>query len=671
MAALRTVSVPEPLVPLFRKAEEYVRRYFADRSEDPEKSSIVISGERYVLVRAASMSVEFFDLVRSFYADKGEDEATAVARNLLYDLAHSLGRSDARAFASKMGVTDPIERLSAGPIHFSFAGWAFVDICAESRPTPDSDYYLIYDHPFSFEADSWKRAGRRPDFPVCVMNAGYSSGWCEESFGIPLVAAEIECQARGDAHCRFIMAPPDRIEEYLPAARSPNRGGAAVEIPEYFQRKRMEDALRAANEQLERRVAERTGEIERANKALQAEIIEREIAEEERRKVQVKLLHAQKLESLGVLSGGIAHDFNNLLVGILGNAGIALQDLPADSPVRETIRDIETAALRAAELTRQLLAYAGKGQFFVGPVNLSTIVEEMANLLSSAVAKNARLEFQFADDVPTIEADATQLRQVVMNLITNASEAIGAAAGTIRVRTGTMDADRAYLGDAQLGAGLPEGSYCYIEVQDDGHGMHPATQARIFDPFFTTKFTGRGLGLAAVLGIIRAHRGAIRVQSAPGRGTTIRILLPCPESAPVPSGPTREAGSDDAATDRVGSVLVVDDEETVRNVATRILGTKGFAVRTASGGVEAIRMMREDPGQADVVLLDLTMPDMSGAVTMQELLRIRPDLKVVLSSGYSQEDAIADSDVAASAAAFIQKPYRPADLLATIRRVLS
>ncbi len=671
MAVLRTVSVPEPLVPLFQKAEEYVRRYFADRSEDPEKSSIVISGERYVLVRAASMSVEFFDLVRSFYADKGEDEATAVARNLLYDLAHSLGRSDARAFANKMGVTDPIERLSAGPIHFSFAGWAFVDICAESRPTPDSDYYLIYDHPFSFEADSWKRAGRRPDFPVCVMNAGYSSGWCEESFGIPLVSAEIECQARGDAHCRFIMAPPDRIEGYLPAALSPNRGGAAVEIPEYFQRKRMEDALHAANEQLERRVAERTGEIERANKALQAEIIEREIAEEERRKVQVKLLHAQKLESLGVLSGGIAHDFNNLLVGILGNAGIALQDLPAGSPVRETIKDIETAALRAAELTRQLLAYAGKGQFFVGPVNLSTIVEEMANLLSSAVAKNARLEFQFPGDVPTIEADATQLRQVVMNLITNASEAIGASAGTIRVRTGTMNADRAYLGEAQLGAGLPEGTYCYIEVQDDGHGMHPATQARIFDPFFTTKFTGRGLGLAAVLGIVRAHRGAIRVQSAPGRGTTIRILLPCVESSPEAHGPAREAGPDKPVSERVASVLVVDDEETVRNVTTRILGTKGFTVRTASGGVEAIRMMRENPAQADVVLLDLTMPDMSGAVTMQELLRIRPDLKVVLSSGYSQEDAIADSDVAASAAAFIQKPYRPADLLATIRRVLS
>jgi two-component system cell cycle sensor histidine kinase/response regulator CckA len=678
---LRTVSVPEPFVPLFQKAEDYVRRYFADRSEDPEHSTIVISGERYILVRAASMSVEFFDLVTSLYADKGAEEASSVAKNILYDLAHSLGKADARAFATKMGVTDPIEKLSAGPIHFSFAGWAFVEIFPESRPSPDRDYYLLYDHPFSFEADAWKRAGRRTDYTVCVMNAGYSSGWCEESFGIPLVSAEVECQARGDAHCRFIMAPPDTIEGHLARYLDSHQGadrkhrasdGTPVTVPEYFQRKRLEDALRAANEQLERRVAERTAEIETANKALQAEIIERELAEEERRRVQVKLLHAQKLESLGVLSGGIAHDFNNLLVGILGNAGLALQDLPPDSPVRETLRDIETAALRAADLTRQLLAYAGKGQFFVGPVNLSSVVEEMANLLATAVAKNARLDFQFPNALPTIEADATQLRQVVMNLITNASEAIGTASGTIAVRTGVMDADRAYLADVQLGAGLPAGRYAFVEIQDDGHGMHPATQARIFDPFFTTKFTGRGLGLAAVLGIVRAHRGAIRVTSAPGRGTTIRVLFPCTDSAAETGAQPRTSDpSLRAIPERGGTVLVVDDEETVRTVARRILIAKGFTVHLASGGVEAVHILRSDPSAIDAVLLDLTMPDMSGAVTMQELLRVRPDLRIVLSSGYSQEEAVPASDVTAAATAFIQKPYRPADLVATIRRALA
>jgi signal transduction histidine kinase len=673
--ALRTVSVPEAIAPLFLRAQEYVRRYFADRQEDPEQSRIVISGERYVLVRAASMSVEFFDLVTSLYADRGPEEAANVARNLLYDLAHSLGRADARAFATKMGLTDPIERLSAGPIHFAFAGWAFVRIHPESQPAPNDDYYLYYDHPFSFEADAWRRTGRQAAFPVCIMNAGYSSGWCSESFGLTLESVEVECSARGDPQCRFIMAPPRRLEEHLARFVERNHGadtghrsagGTPFRVPEYFQRKRMEEALQAANERLEQRVAERTAELERANRALQAEIIERELAEEERQKVQVKLLHAQKLESLGVLSGGVAHDFNNLLVGILGNAGLALQDLPEDSPVRQTIRDIETSALRAAELTRQLLAYAGKGQFATQPVPLSQLIEEMGHLLGTAVHRAARLAFEFAEDVPAVDGDPVQLRQVVMNLVTNAAEAIGVGSGTITVRTGRMDATRAYLLDAHRGPGLAEGPVVFLEVEDDGHGMHPATLARIFDPFFTTKFTGRGLGLAAVLGIVRSHRGAIKVTSAPGRGTRVRILFPLSEAARVARA--QPVPRDRESPVRGGTVLIVDDEDTVRRVARRILEAAGFTVRTASGGVEAMRSLREAPAAVDLVLLDMTMPDMSGAQTLQELQRIRPGIRVVLSSGYSQEEtAVPAEDVAA----FIQKPYRPADLVAAIRRALA
>ncbi len=673
--ALRTVSVPDEIAPLFLRAQDAVRRYFADRQEDPEQSSIVISGERYVLVRAASMSVEFFDLVTSLYADRGADEAANVARNLLYDLAYSLGRADARAFAAKMGLTDPIERLSAGPIQFAHAGWAFVRIHPESKPAPTDDYYLYYDHPFSFEADAWNRTGRRASFPVCIMSAGYSSGWCSESFGLTLEAVEVECTARGDAQCRFIMAPPRRLEEHLGRYLERNRaadtghrsaGGTPPLVPEYFQRKRMEEALRAANERLEQRVAERTAELERANRALQAEMIERELAEEERQKVQVKLLHAQKLESLGVLSGGVAHDFNNLLVGILGNAGLALQDLPEDSPIRQTIRDIESSALRAAELTRQLLAYAGKGQFVTQPVQLSQLIEEMGHLLGSAVHKAARLAFEFAEELPVVDGDPVQLRQVVMNLITNAAEAIGVGSGTITVRTGRMEATREYLADAHLGLGLTEGPVVFLEVEDDGHGMHPATLARIFDPFFTTKFTGRGLGLAAVLGIVRSHRGAIKVVSAPGRGTRVRILFPLSELARVAAA-VPEAASGEAPA-RGGTVLIVDDEDTVRRVARRILEHAGFTVRTATGGIEAMRSLREAPAAVDLVLLDMTMPDMSGAQTLQELQRIRPGIRVVLSSGYSQEEmAVPPDDVAA----FIQKPYRPADLVAAIRRALA
>jgi len=672
--ALRTVSVPDAIAPLFLRAQDYVRRYFADRHEDPEHSRITISGERYILVRAASMSVEFFDLVRSLYTDRGPDEAASVARNLLYDLAHSLGRADAHAFAAKMGLTDPIERLSAGPIHFAFAGWAFVRIHPESQPVPSDDYYLSYDHPFSFEADAWNRASRRAGFPVCIMSAGYSSGWCSESFGLTLEAAEVECTARGDAQCRFIMAPPRRLEEHLERYLERNRtadrshrsaGLASVPVPEYFQRKRMEEALRAANERLEQRVAERTTELERANRALQAEMIERELAEEERQKVQVKLLDAQKLESLGVLSGGVAHDFNNLLVGILGNAGLAIQELPEDSPMRQTICDIETSALRAAELTRQLLAYAGKGQFVIQPVRVAQLVEEMEHLLGTAVHKAARLAFDFANGVPIIDADPIQLRQVVMNLVTNAAEAIGVGSGTITVRTGCMEATREYLADAQLGLGLSEGPYVFVEIEDDGHGMHPATLARIFDPFFTTKFTGRGLGLAAVLGIVRSHKGAIKVTSAPGHGTRVRVLLPPASAQMAAQAPAAEAPE---VASHGGTVLIVDDEDTVRRVACRILEAAGFTVRTASGGVEAMRALREAPGAVDLVLLDMTMPDMSGTQTLIELQRIRPGIRVVLSSGYAQEEA---SVPGARVAAFIQKPYRPADLVAAIQRALA
>ncbi len=675
---LRTVSVPEPFAPIFLRAQDYVRRYFAERLENPQNASIVISGERYILVRAASMSVEFFDLVASLYADRGTAEAANVAKNLLFDVAHSIGKADAHAFHQRMGVTDPIERLSAGPIHFSFSGWAFVKIFPESRPSPDQEYYLIYDHPFSFESDAWLRAGRKSGFPVCVMNAGYSSGWCEESFRLPLVAAEVECLACGDAQCRFIMAPPERIERHIAHYTRRRSAGhllpddrySPIAVPEYFQRKRMEEALRTANEQLERRVEERTGELAAANKKLQAEIIERELAEDERRRVQVKLLHAQKLESLGVLAGGIAHDFNNLLVGILGNAGLALAELPEDSPARQTLRDVETAALRASELTRQMLAYAGRGQFVVQPVNLTLLVEEMANLLASAVAKSARLDYVFSRDLPPVEADATQLRQVVMNLITNASEALSSSPGTIRVVTGVMRADRAYLADTHLGAGLPEDEYAYLEVKDDGHGMHPATLARIFDPFFSTKFTGRGLGLAAVLGIVRTHRGAIRVASAPGQGTTIRVLLPVmpagtgevPAQAPVAPEPEVEGPAAEG-----GTVLIVDDEETVRSVARRMLERAGYRVSVATGGVEAVRMFRAAPDDYDVVLLDLTMPDQGGLVTLAELQRLRPDVRVVLSSGFNAEDTLAQAGGIVPTG-FVQKPYRPADLVAAIRR---
>jgi PAS domain S-box-containing protein len=272
------------------------------------------------------------------------------------------------------------------------------------------------------------------------------------------------------------------------------------------------------------------------------DISERKRAEEERRRLEERSRHAQKLESLGVLAGGIAHDFNNLLTAVLANAGLALRGLPAESPERAAVEQIELAGLRAADLTRQMLAYSGRGRFAVQPVNLSRVVEEMATLLQTVISKKATLRFDFTPGLPAVEADPTQARQVALNLITNASDALGEGGGVITLRTGALQAGRAYLASAHAREDLPEGPYAYLEVSDTGCGMDEGTLARAFEPFFTTKFIGRGLGLAAVLGIVQGHRGAIKVVSAPGQGSTFRVLFPCSQAVAAPAAPAVPEG---------------------------------------------------------------------------------------------------------------------------------
>ncbi len=244
---LNTVQVPKKFEPIFRQAQEYVTRYFGEKRELPEKGSIDIGGQRYVMVRAAALSVEFFEAVKNLYLEDGEQEALRIARDLLFDIAHSIGKADARDFHKRMGLKDPVEKLSAGPIHFAYMGWAFVNILPASNPVADENYYLIYDHPYSFEAASWIKSGRKVDFPVCIMNAGYSSGWCEESFGIELIASEISCRAKGDEQCRFIMAPPTKIEgyikEYLRQGHGITKGAKRYEIPSLYLKKELKDKL--------------------------------------------------------------------------------------------------------------------------------------------------------------------------------------------------------------------------------------------------------------------------------------------------------------------------------------------------------------------------------------------------------------------------------------------
>jgi PAS domain S-box-containing protein len=386
----------------------------------------------------------------------------------------------------------------------------------------------------------------------------------------------------------------------------------------------------------------------------------------ETKQLEMQVQHAQKLETLGVLAGGIAHDFNNLLMVILGNAELAALSLPADSPSRESIGQIETAATRAADLCKQMLAYSGKGKFVVRPLDLSGLVKEMADLLEIAVAKKGSLSYKLAEGLPAVDADTAQLQQVVMNLITNAADAVEPGKGEVHVQTRVVVADADFLARCYCDPSVPEGMYVCLEVTDNGCGMDEETQAHIFDPFFTTKFTGRGLGMAAVLGIIRGHRGAIHLQTAPRQGTSIQVLFP--PSVQAARGFAKEAPALDSWKGQ-GTILVVDDEEMVLNVAKLVLESVGFKVHTASDGRQAVECFRRRAAEIDVVLMDMTMPHMNGEEAFSRLREIDPNVRVVMASGYSEHEATSHI-TSKNLAGFIQKPYRASELVAKLRGLL-
>ena len=392
-------------------------------------------------------------------------------------------------------------------------------------------------------------------------------------------------------------------------------------------------------------------------------------AAEERRKLEERMQQAQKLESLGMMAGGVAHDFNNLLTPILGDASLALMDLPDDSEVRVRLQKIQRAAHRAATLTNQLLDYAGIGSIDTEPLDLSRLVLEMGQLLQSAVSKKAVLAYDLANDLPAIEGDAAQLSQVVMNLITNASEAIETrrpGESRIAIRSGTVEADRKSLSQLFLGEGLPEGTYVYFEVEDTGCGMDAETRARIFDPFFTTKFTGRGLGLAAVLGIVRKHGGAIEIESEVDRGTRVRVLCPAVGQQVQRMEPQQLDPSSWRAS---GTVLVADDDEGACELMAETLERAGLSVLRAEDGAQAVEIFREHAEAIRLVVLDRTMPGESGAEALEDIRRIRRDVPVLLVSGYSQESS-AQRFAGKHVDGFLQKPFLPETLLEKIRDLL-
>jgi PAS domain S-box-containing protein len=393
---------------------------------------------------------------------------------------------------------------------------------------------------------------------------------------------------------------------------------------------------------------------------------DRKAAEARTREFDRQLLETQKLESLGVLAGGIAHDFNNLLTSVLGNASLARLQLPPGGGIKPLLDQIEVAARRAADLCAQMLAYAGRGTLAPSRIDLSNLVRETAALLEVSIGKGARLHLHLPVNLPPVQADATQLRQIVMNLVINAAEAIGDRPGAISVSTFTQTATSADLRRAIQHPDLPGGAYVGLEVRDNGSGIPPDTIGRIFEPFFTTKFSGRGLGLSAVLGIARSHHGALFVESQVGTGTSFRLLLPAASGEALAALPV---GGDAATAEPLpqlkGTVLVVDDEDSVREMAVLGLRHAGLEVLEAADGFEALNLCRENSERINLLLLDLTMPNLSGEETLRRLRMQGARQKVILMSGYSANEATRRCQ-ALGAVAFVQKPFELASVVRLI-----
>ncbi|RMG59644.1 MAG: response regulator, partial [Gammaproteobacteria bacterium] len=389
----------------------------------------------------------------------------------------------------------------------------------------------------------------------------------------------------------------------------------------------------------------------------------------EERQQREHLQHIQRLDSLGILAGGIAHDFNNLLTAILGNAALA------ERKAREHGLDMDryfshivASSEKAASLCRQMLAYSGKGNFVIQPLNLSDEVEKITELLEVSISKHVAMQFHLEKELPLINADASQMQQVIMNLVINASEAIGDQAGVINISTGRATLDQGYLEQTVCGEGLSPGEYVFLEVSDNGCGMDEQTRKRVFDPFFTTKEHGHGLGMSAILGIVRSHNGTMRVYSEPGRGSSFKLLLPVPEQ-----NLEMESGQRSVEQERVpvdGLVLIADDDESIRETAAVVLGELGFDTLMACDGQECLDLYRQFQDRICGVLLDMTMPRMDGYACYRELRRINPEVRVILSSGYTEHEITARL-AGKGFSGFLQKPYRPESLMELAARAFA
>lgn len=494
------VSVPDNLRSVFDKAQKDVENYFRNFVFDPSHGSISIGNQRYLLVRAASLSIDFAHTIKTLYADRGENEATLIGNDILFDVAHAIGISDAKAFHKKMNLTDPISKLSAGPVNFAFSGWAFVEILPESNPSPDDNYFLIYNHPFSFEADSWLKAGKNSEAPVCIMNSGYSSGWCEESFGFPLTAVEITCRARGDEKCSFIMAPPHKIKEhldkYLTETKLTRKGTLNYVIPTYFERKKTEESLKKAKENAELE----KNKMEQLNKEYEKNIT---------------LLKASNNE-LESFSYSVSHDLRAPVRAIDGFTRILEKKYAnlLDEEGKGYLNIVIGETKRMGKLIDDLLAFSriGKKEIQKTTVDMNTVVKEIiAEVLNLAEQKyNARI---IVHDLPPARCDSSLIQEVWLNLISNALKFSCPKPEPV----------------VEIGSIADANSTSYY-IKDNGVGFDMKYYEKLFGVFQrlhgSTEFAGTGIGLAIVHRIIISHHGKVWAEGKVNEGATFYFSLP-------------------------------------------------------------------------------------------------------------------------------------------------
>ena len=575
-----TVRVPEAFKPFFDVAQQTVHKYFSQAKTDPTTATIEISGERYVLLRASSLSVDFLTTIKNLYSDYGEDKAFAIGRNFLFDISHVIGMEDAKTFHRKMGVTDPIAKLSAGPIHFAYSGWAFVDISPESTPHPNEDYFLKYDHPFSFEADSWIKAGQRSDYPVCIMNSGYSSGWCEESFGMPLTAVELTCKAAGDDKCTFIMAPPHKIEEHLGRIQSAKSSRASLRIPSFFERKRVEEEMRVA----------------------------RQKAEESDR---------MKSEFLANMSHEIRTPMNSV---------IGMTELVLETELTAIQREYLSAARDSAEslmaIINQVLDFskieAGAIVLDSQPFELrGTLAETMKPFLLRGESRGVEVYWNVAEDIPDrLIGDDGRLRQVIVNLVGNATKFTDQGQVDVDVVLEEQDQDDNHV-------------ILHFQVSDTGIGIPPDNLDSVFDAFTqvdmstTRRYGGTGLGLTISNQLVQLMNGRIWCENNEPSGSSFHFVAQFEldgdakrdeQAQDSAAAPEAVALSNRRKTDQAPplKILLAEDSRLNQMLAVGMIGKWGHTVTIANNGKEAVEIWQDSPTDFDLILMDVLMPELDG-----------------------------------------------------------